>query len=177
MDRRPMVPRRSGVSVLPPTRAIAAHEAAHAASLCISKMTPAVVRVDFPRAGGRTYAGKTTIDWDAHDPTDPAVMSDLLVAVLMGPLTEGVRVEDWPVDPSAWPDECQGDAEQALFIARWLDVRDQIDWLKFACRAGGRYRTFSYRRLAVAIAGELERVEVLFKPELVAITERTLMGS
>ena len=92
----------------------------------------------------------------------------------MGPLADGglPGPEDWPVDPTRWPSGCGRDAEQVAFIVQSLGM-GQVDYLYACFQATSLGREQRLRRLVVEIAGELERVEVIFQPELVRLMETT----
>ena len=147
------------------------HEAGHAASLCLSGLTPLPVRSDWPT---QTLLGQVKFDWEAHEPTED-VMREVLVSVLQGPIAEGevLEVWDWPINPDAVTPECRRDAEQAAFIVDLLHL-DQVDFLQIAFKATqlGRDRTF--RRLLVAISSALEDKELLFKDELQQLTDAVI---
>ena len=144
------------------------HESHHAASLCLDGLTPLVVRTDWPTA---TLAGTVRPDWETHDIHEDT-MRRLLVATLMGPISEGERVYlhvAWPIDPADWNDACQADARQLAFVCQWLGI-DLADYLKFVFAADKRAKDPLFRRLVVEIAG-LERDEMVLQPELQALTD------
>jgi hypothetical protein len=65
---------------------IATHEAAHTVGCIVAcGMVPSRVRVDHPDVG---IGGITTANWEEHSPD-----FNYLVATLMGPLSEGHRIE------------------------------------------------------------------------------------
>jgi hypothetical protein len=152
----------------PSTRSTCWHEAEHAASLCLAGMTPLVARVDWPT---ETLAGAVTMDWERHDPT-PDVLREVLVSVLLGPLSNGELVDrwDWPVNVDT------SDGEQVRFLVNLLRL-DQVGFLQIVFKAQrlGRDRTF--RRLLVDISNALEHKEVLLQPELQAMTDAVLSES
>jgi hypothetical protein len=154
---------------LPTSRSIAMHEAHHAAALCLAGMVPKCVRIDWPTA---ELAGFVTIDWG--DGADPDKAKRVLVAVLLGAMTEGFEGWDnWPIDPDRAPVGARRDAEQARHLAGYLKL-DHVGWLHVLWQANRLGRRSGFRRLAVAIADELERVEVLTArdlEELIATTE------
>jgi hypothetical protein len=156
---------------LPTSRSIAMHEAHHAAALCLAGMVPRCVRIDWPTA---ELAGFVTIDWGGGADHDKA--KRVLVAVLLGAMTEGFAGWDnWPIDPNRAPVGARRDAEQARHLAEYLNL-EQVGWLHVLWEANQLGRRPGFRRLAVAIADELERVEVLTAQELVeliATTEET----
>jgi hypothetical protein len=154
---------------LPTSRSIAMHEAHHVAALCLAGMVPKCVRIDWPTA---ELAGFVTVDWG--DGADPDKARRVLVAVLLGAMTEGFAGWDnWPIDPDRAPVGARRDAEQARHLADYLKL-DHVGWLHLLSKANQLARCSRFRRLAVAIADELERVEVLNAQdleELVATTE------
>jgi hypothetical protein len=154
---------------LPTSRSIAMHEAHHVAALCLAGMVPKCVRIDWPTA---ELAGFVTVDWG--DGADPDKAKRVLVAVLLGAMTEGFAGWDnWPIDPDRAPVGARRDAEQARHLAEYLKL-DQVGWLQVLWQANRLGRGSGFRRLAVAIADELERVEVLTAQdleELIATTE------
>ena len=157
--------------MLPRTDSTVWHEAGHAASLCLSGLTPLLVRSDWPT---ETLLGQVKLDWENHDPTED-VMREVLVGVLQGPIAAGevLEVWDWPINPDAVPAECRRDAEQAAFVVDLLHL-DQVDFLQIAFKAEhlGRDRTF--RRLLVAISSALEEKELLFQDELQQLTDAVI---
>jgi hypothetical protein len=156
------------VSVLPSARALAWHEAGHAAALCVVGWPPAWVRIDWP---SDSLLGSVGPDWESRDP-DERTMRELLVSVLQGPISDGERrISDWPILPEQWKAGNRRDAEQAAFIAHYLGIDRAADWGWFVFKAQRLGRTRRFRELVVAIASELERVEVLLRPELVHLTE------
>jgi hypothetical protein len=156
---------------LPTGREVAWHEAHHAAALCLAGLTPLVARTDWPTP---TLAGVVKPDWERH-PIDDRTMGALLVAILMGPISEGEPVFThvaWPIDPDEWQDGCQADAAQLSFVAQWLGL-DLVDYMKVVCEAGRLAKDLRYRRLVVAIAHALERDEIVLQPELEQLTQET----
>lgn len=152
---------------LPAARELAAHEAHHAAALLIFGWPPLVARIDWPT---QEMAGSVRPDWGSRDP-DERSMRDLLIATMMGPLSDGaLRMEDYPPDPDDWPEGAQRDIEQAAFIAQWLGL-DRVDWVPAGYDAVALSRERRFKRLVVAIAERLERVELLLQPELIALAE------
>lgn len=153
--------------ILPSTRAVAWHEASHAAALALAGMTPIWVRVDRP---SESLLGSVRVDWEKHDPV-PTNLRVVLIAALQGPISDGELVDDWPIDPSAWSDGSRRDAEQAAFLADALKL-DEVDWrfIVYKAQALGRERQF--RQLVVEIANALEHHELLLLPELEALTAR-----
>jgi HK97 family phage prohead protease len=100
---------------LPTSRSIAMHEAHHVAALCLAGMVPKCVRIDWPTA---ELAGFVTIDWG--DGADPDKAQRVLVAVLLGAMTEGFAGWDnWPIDPDRAPVGARRDAEQARHLAEY----------------------------------------------------------
>jgi hypothetical protein len=152
---------------LPTSRSIAMHEAHHAAALCLAGMVPKCVRIDWPRAD---LAGFVTIDWG--DGADPDKARRVLVAILLGAMTEGFAGWDnWPIDPDRALVGARRDAEQARHLAEYLKL-DQVGWLHVLWKANQLGRRSGFRRLAVAIADELERVEVLSAEDLRNLLEK-----
>ena len=119
-------------------------------------------------------AGFVTVDWGGGADHDKA--KRVLVAVLLGAMTEGFAGWDnWPIDPNRAPVGARRDAEQARHLAEYLNL-EQVGWLHVLWEANQLGRRSGFRRLAVAIADELERVEVLTAQELeelIATTEET----
>ena len=134
-------------------------------------MVPKCVWIDWPAAG---LAGLVTIDWG--DGADADKAKRVLVAILLGAMTEGFEGWDnWPIDPDRAPVGARRDAEQARHLAGYLKL-DRVGWLHVLWQANRLARGSGFRRLAVAIADELERVEVLTAlelEELIATTEET----
>ena len=156
-----------GMSVLPSTRTLAWHEAHHAAALCLSGLPPVWARIDWPE---ERLGGSVRVDWEHHDP-DPGTLREVLIATLMGPICDAEsRLDDWPIRAYEWDVGNQRDAEQAAFLADVLGL-DQVDWLGVVFKATTRSRERRFRELVVKIAGELERVEVVFQPELIRLAE------
>jgi hypothetical protein len=154
--------------IFPPSRAIAFHEASHAAALLLAGMPPTAVRVDRP---DETTAGQVTLDWG--DGIDPDKAEAVLVAILLGGMEEGFAGwRDWPVDPQRLPVGARRDAEQAARLAAYLRL-DEAGWLHAVWKAHRLGRRPDFRALAVAIANELERVEVLDADDLRRIHEAT----
>jgi hypothetical protein len=155
--------------VLPPARLIASHEASHAAALCLQAMVPKQVRIDWPK---ENEAGSMTIDWGDDGP-DRETAERVLIAILLGAMTEGYEGWDkWPIDPDRFPIGARRDAEQARHLAGCLGIADRAMWGFYVWRADRLAGSPEFRRLVVAIADELERVEVLTADEL-----RTLITS
>ena len=153
---------------LPTSRSIAMHEAHHVAALCLAGMVPKCVRIDWPTAD---VAGFVTVDWG--DGADPYKAKRVLVAVLLGAMTEGFAGWDsWPIDPDRAPLGARRDAEQARHLAEYLKL-DRVGWLHLLWKANRLGRRFGFRRLAVAIADELERVELLSAQDLAALIATT----
>jgi hypothetical protein len=153
---------------LPTSRSIAMHEAHHAAALCLAGMVPKGVRIDWPTA---ELAGFVTVDWG--DGADHDKAKRVLVAVLLGAMTEGFAGWDiWPIDPDRAPLGARRDAEQARHLAGYLKL-DQVGWLHVVWKANRLARRSGFRRLAVAIADELERVEAQTAEELVELIATT----
>jgi hypothetical protein len=152
---------------LPTSRSIAMHEAHHVAALYLAGMVPQCVRIDWATA---EVAGFVTIDWG--DGADPDKANRVLVAVLLGAMTEGFAGWDnWPIDPDRAPVGARRDAEQARHLAEYLKL-DQVGWLHVLWKANQLGRRSRFRRLAVAIADELERVEVLSAEDLRNLLEK-----
>jgi hypothetical protein len=97
------------VTLPPPAREVARHEAYHAAALCLQGMVPKEVRIDWPKE--RT-AGFVTID--SGDGPDRATPKRVLIAIVLGGMTEGYeRWDNWPIDPDRMPIGARRDARQA----------------------------------------------------------------
>jgi hypothetical protein len=153
---------------LPPAREVARHEAYHAAALCLQGMVPKEVRIDWPEAD---VAGSMTIDWG--DGPDRDTAKRVLVAILLGGMTEGYQNWDnWPIDPDRMPVGARRDARQARHLAEYIGIADRPMWLFYVWKANRLAGSPEFRRLVVAIADELERVEVLTADDL-----RTLITS
>ncbi len=159
------------MATLPSTRELAWHEAHHCAAFLLLDWPPLVARVDWPE---ERLGGSVKPDWESRKP-DKNTMHDLLIATLMGPLADGglPGPEGWPVDPSRWPDGCGRDAEQVAFIAQWLGM-GLADYLYACFQATSLGREQRFRQLVVEVASELERVEVIFQPELIQLMESTI---
>jgi hypothetical protein len=101
----------------------------------------------------------------------------VLVAILLGAMTEGCEGwQAWPIDPERLPAAARRDAEQARHLAQYIGVADRATWGFYVRKANELARRPEFRRLAVAIADELERVEVLTAQDLealIATTEET----
>ena len=157
---------------LPGSREVARHEAHHAAGLCLAGMVPKQVRTDWPQ---RDLAGLVSVDWGDGPDRDKA--KQVLVAILLGAMTEGCGGwQEWPIDPERLPAGARRDAEQARHLAEYIGVADRATWGFYVWQANQLARRPEFRRLAVAIADELERVEVLTAQDLealIATTEET----
>jgi hypothetical protein len=135
--------------VLPSDRQIAMHEAHHAAALLLLGLPPGGARIDQPSAD---EAGNVEVDWG--DSITPDRTRRVLLAIIVGGRCEGGQGwSDWPLDPDRVPVRARSDADKARYLAERLD--------------------FKFRRLVVAIAAELERVEVLDRDKLIRIYEAT----
>jgi hypothetical protein len=156
---------------LPSTRSTAWHEAAHAASLIMSGMTPAAVRVDQPAPD---RLGSCQPNWEDHD-LSPHNMRELVVSVILGPLNDGdiTDLTEWPPDFSRWSEHSEADAGQLCFLIDFLQL-DQIAWLQLLTRAQRLARDSRFRQLTAAIAGPLEDRELLLKHELEEIATGVL---
>jgi hypothetical protein len=163
------------VRVLPGSRERAWHEAYHCAALCIAGLVPKCARTDFPHDGA---AGSVDIDWGEGGHRDPAAAKAVLVAIVLGGTTEGHQGwqwDNWPIDPRQMAEGAVGDALMARELAEHFEM-DRVDWCQVLWGADRLGRRQDFRRLAVAIADELERVEVLTAldlAELIATTEET----
>ena len=158
--------------VYPSGREVAQHEAHHVAGLCLAGMVPKQVRTDWP---GADLAGLVSVDWGDGPDRDKA--KHVLVAILVGAMTEGCAGwQEWPIDPDRLPQAARRDAEQARHLAEYIGIADRATWLFYVWKANQLARRPEFRRLAVAIADELERVEVLTARDLealIAATEET----
>jgi hypothetical protein len=157
--------------VLPSSREIARHEAYHAAALCLAGLVPKCVQTDWP---ADSEPGAVTIDWGEHGYRNRASAKSVLVAIVLGATTEGHEGwdwESWPIDPAKVAEGARGDALLVRELADHFEL-DQVDWHHILWKAQqlGRHRDF--RRLVVAIADELERIEVLTADDLRALMER-----
>ncbi len=148
---------------LPSTRERAWQEAYHASAFLMFDWPPLVARIDYRGQ----LAGVVKPDWERRD-LDERSMTESLIATLMGPISEGALRDDWPINPDDWGDGAGGDARQAAFIVQWLGL-DQVDWLHIVYKATSLARQQRFRRLVVAIANELERIEVVLQPELIRL--------
>jgi hypothetical protein len=156
---------------LPGSRSTARHEAAHAASLIMSGLTPLAVQADQPT---ERLLGRVLTDWENHDLTERNLREHLL-SILVAPLLEGERIDDtrWRPDFDGWCDHCATDARQAQFLIKLLRL-NRFDWIGVVCRARRRTRDQTFRRLLVAIADEVEELECVLQPELDRIAEGVL---
>ena len=156
-----MIPGR----ILPTGREIAWHEANHAAALMLAGIVPKCVRSDWP---SDLAPGAVDIDWGPGGHRDPARAKDVLVSIVAGALTEGWRGWDWsiyPPDPFEVAEGAQGDALFARELVEHFDI-DRVDWCHVLWKTNQLVRRKDFRRLVVAIAAELERVEVLDADDL-----------
>jgi hypothetical protein len=156
--------------VLPSSRETARHEAYHAAALCLAGLVPIRVQTNWPTDH---EPGAVTIDWGSGGYRDPARAKDVLVAVVAGALTEGNQgwgLDNWPIDPARMAEGARGDALMARELVEHFEM-DRVDSCHVLWQVGqlGRHRDF--RRLAVRIAAELERVELLYADDLRALME------
>ena len=97
----------------------------------------------------------------------------MLVSVVAGALTEGMRGWAWeicPPDPSEVAEGARGDALFARELVQHFDL-DRVDWGHVLWKTEQLVRRQDFRRLVVAIANELERVEVLDADDLRALME------
>jgi hypothetical protein len=116
-------------------------------------------------------AGFVAIDWG--DGPDRATAKRVLVAILLGGMTESFDGwDDWPIDPDRMPIGARRDARQARHLAEYIGITDRATWLFYIWKANKLAGSPEFRRLVVAIADELERVEGLTADDL-----RTLMTS
>lgn len=155
------------MSVRPSTRDVCRHEAHHVASLMLDGLTPALARVDRPDDD----AGQTIMDWERYQ-LDQDIATRMLIAVLQGPLVEGDLRHDWtwPIQPDEWQDGCRKDAEVAQSLAAYIGL-DHVEWTRVLYLTRRRAMDRRFRRLAVAVAYELEDREILFAHELETIAE------
>jgi hypothetical protein len=154
------------VRVLPGSRERGRHEAYHCAALCVLGLVPECVRIDFPHDGA---AGSVDLDWG--DGVDRASARSVLIAILLGGMTNGLQGWNWPIDPDCVPRGARRDAEQARHLAEYLGF-DHAGWLHVIREANQLARSYEFRRLVVAITDALERVELLTAEDL-----RSLMAS
>jgi hypothetical protein len=77
----------------------------------------------------------------------------------------------WPIDPDHMPVGARRDAEQARTLANYLKL-DRAGWLHVLWKANQLGRQGDFRRLAVLIADQLERVEVLTADDLERLMTR-----
>jgi hypothetical protein len=154
------------------SRSVAAHEAAHCASLIMNGLTPLWCRCDAPT---QRLAGSVGLDWDGWE-VDDRTLRAILVALLQGPAADGELKSDWPVNPDDWDDASRLDAEQISFISEVLAL-DAVDWHFVLFQVQKQGRDHRYRRLLVAIAQALEDHELLFRPELERIMQEAQCGN
>jgi hypothetical protein len=125
-------------------------------------MVPKEVRIDWPKE--RT-AGFVTID--SGDGPDRATPKRVLIAIVLGGMTEGYeRWDNWPIDPDRMPIGARRDARQARHLAEYIGISDRPVWLFYVWKANKLAGSPEFRRLVVAIADELERVEVMTADDL-----------
>ncbi len=123
---------------------------------------------------GDDQLGSTRPDWDARDINKDSMIA-LLISVYAGPASDGgiaERMWEWPIDADDWPDEQRKDAEMCRFLCGWLGYT-QVDWLWIVHRTCALSRERRFRELQALIAAELQRCELLLKPELIALAART----
>jgi hypothetical protein len=122
------------------------------------------VRKDWPEAD---LFGTVTVDWGEGPDRDTA--ERVLLAIVLGGMTEGPEGwESWPIDPDRMAVGAQRDAEQARTLAGYLKL-DEVGWCHARWKVTQLGRRKDFRRLVVAIADELERVEVLTAQDLEAL--------
>jgi hypothetical protein len=130
-------------------------------------MVPKCVRTDWPEPD---LFGTVTVDW--CDGPDRDTAGRVLVAVVLGGMTEGHKGwRSWPIDPDRVAPGARRDALQARTLANYLKL-DNAGWLHVLWKANQLGRQRDFRRLLVARADELERVEVMDAEDL-----RTLMAA
>jgi Phage integrase family len=113
--------------VRPSDRAVAWHEAHHAAGMLLGGVTPTCARVDWPAAG---LLGSVRFEWSGGEPNEVEARH-LLVAVLLGALTDGSDGWDrWPLEPDRIPEGARRDAETAAVLAKFIGVEDRARRLK-----------------------------------------------
>jgi hypothetical protein len=142
---------------------VAWHEAHHAASLCLSGLTPLTVRIDRPGDD----LGQTTLDWTNHA-LDRRTAREALIAILLGLAVEGELQRascEWPIKT-----ERSKDARQAAILAEYLDL-DDLAFMRACFDAAQRTRDPRFAPLVTQIANELERVELVTQPELIEMTK------
>jgi hypothetical protein len=141
-------------------------------SLFLAGMVPKQVRTDW---AGRGLAGLVSVDWGDGPDRDKA--EQVLVAIL-GATTEGCEGwQEWPIDPDGLPEGARRDAEQARQLAEYIGIADRAMWLFYIWKANQLARRSEFRRLAVAISEELERVEVLRAEDLEALIVTSRLSS
>jgi hypothetical protein len=151
---------------LPSSRSVAIHEANHAAALMLAGMTPECVRVDWPE---ETSIGLTTIDWGDGLTRESA--RPVLIAILLGGTADSYHGwDEWPIDPDRVSPLARRDAAQARRLAEYLKF-DMVDWAHVHWQAKQLANRQDFRRLAVAIANELEYREVLYRADLERIRQ------
>jgi hypothetical protein len=146
---------------------VAFHEASHAAAMMLLNLPPKRVRTDAPREG---VAGHCIIDWGEGGANSFRKLRDMLTAIVVGGLTNGVGGWTFPIDPDRVALGSRSDARMARYLAEALGY-DEIDWPLVLLRARSMADRPEFRRLVIAIGRELEEVEVLERDDLIRIHE------
>jgi hypothetical protein len=76
-------------------------------------------------------------------------------------------------DPERLPAGARRDGEQARRLAEYIGITDRATWGFYVWKANKLARRPEFRRLAVAIADELVRVEVLTADDLKVLITST----
>jgi hypothetical protein len=149
-------------------RALAWHEAHHCSSLLLAGLTPLWCRIDLPTPGLRGSVGVDWARWGVADDTLYAV----LVATCQGPASDGELRSAWPIVLADWDGTgSRQDGQQIQYLTQCLGI-DSVGWHGLLFQVNKQSRDPAFRRLVVEIASELERVEVLLRPELEALAAR-----
>jgi hypothetical protein len=109
----------------------------------------------------------------ARDGPDRDTARSVLISVILGGMCDGFEGWDnWPIDPERLPEGARRDAEQARHLAEYLKL-DHAGWLHMVWQAKQLARRPKFRSLTIAIANELERVEVLTADDLKVLITST----
>ena len=154
---------------LPGSGERAGHEAHHVAGLCLAGMVPKQVRTDWPAAD---LAGLVTVDWGDGPDRDKA--KHVLIAILVGAMTEGCGGwQEWRSIPTGCPQRPGVTPSRHATSPGYIGIAERATWGFYVRQANQLARRPEFRRLAVAIANELERVEVLTAQDLEALIATT----
>lgn len=101
----------------------------------------------------------------------------MLQAVLAGGLCNGCEGwDEFPLDPDGVPAGSRHDAVQARRLGDFLQL-DHVGWAHALWQANRLCRRPEFRRLAVAIARELEDRELLDQHDLITIHKEAACGT